>query len=103
MSDTASRTRKPARGPMAKFYKLLDGTRRQPLSDDLVGRMYRLLDEARGLTHDDAASVPSVRLLRVHGTEEELLAALLYESSAVSEEDALRAGMSADIFFPNVK
>ncbi|MDO8544532.1 MAG: DUF4838 domain-containing protein [Opitutaceae bacterium] len=40
----------PARAPMAKFYALLDGTKRQPLSDDLVGRMYRQLDEARGLT-----------------------------------------------------
>jgi thymidylate synthase ThyX len=38
-----------------------------------------------------AASGASVRLLRAHGTEEELLAALLYESSAVGEEEALRA------------
>jgi len=32
---------------------------------------------------------PSVRLLRAHGTEQELLAALLYEASAVGEEQAL--------------
>jgi thymidylate synthase ThyX len=38
-----------------------------------------------------AAAAPSVRLLRAHGTEEELLAALLYESTATSEADALRA------------
>jgi len=38
-----------------------------------------------------AAAAPSVRLLRAHGTEEELLAALLYESSATGEADALRA------------
>lgn len=44
-----------APGPMAKFYTLLDGTKRQPLSDDLIGRMYRLLDDARGLTRDAAA------------------------------------------------
>jgi thymidylate synthase ThyX len=31
-----------------------------------------------------------VRLLRAHGTEDELLAALLYESAATSEADALR-------------
>jgi thymidylate synthase ThyX len=43
-----------------------------------------------GLTHDDAAASPSVRLLRAHGTEEELLAALVYESAAVGEEEALR-------------
>jgi len=44
----------PARAPMAKFYALLDGAKRQPLCDDLIGRMYRLLDEARGLTGDGA-------------------------------------------------
>src|SRR4051812_37989134 len=43
-----------------------------------------------GLTHDNAAAGPSVRPLRVQGTEDELLAALLYESSAVSDEEALR-------------
>jgi thymidylate synthase ThyX len=32
-----------------------------------------------------------VRLLRAHGTEEELLAALVYEASAVGEEQALAA------------
>lgn len=44
----------PARGPMATFYHLLDGTKRQALSDDLLGRMYRQLDEARALTGDPA-------------------------------------------------
>jgi len=46
----------PARAPMAEFYTLLDGAKRRPLCDDLVGRMYRLLDEARGLTADPAIS-----------------------------------------------
>ncbi len=51
---------------------------------------------------DDAASedaaAPSVRLLRTHGSEEELLAALLYESAAVGEAAALEAvgGLSPD-------
>jgi hypothetical protein len=44
----------PARGPMANFYALLDGAKRQPLSDDVIGRMYRLLGEARRLTQDAA-------------------------------------------------
>lgn len=44
----------PARAPMGRFYSLLDGTKRQPLSDDLLGRMYRLLDESRQLTPDEA-------------------------------------------------
>jgi thymidylate synthase ThyX len=39
---------------------------------------------------DDVAA-PSVRLLRVHGSEEELLAALLFEASAGGEEQALSA------------
>ena len=46
------------------------------------------LDETGG---DDEAAVSSVRLLRVHGSEEELLAALLYEASTVGEEQALAA------------
>src|SRR5215831_7037350 len=45
------------------------------------------LDDAGG----DQAAAPSVRLLRAHGTEEELLAALLYEASTVGEEQALAA------------
>jgi thymidylate synthase ThyX len=40
-------------------------------------------------TEEDAA--PSVRLVRAHGSEEELLAALVYEASAVGEEQALAA------------
>jgi thymidylate synthase ThyX len=35
-------------------------------------------------------SAPSVQLLRAHGSEEELLAALLYESTATDEEHVLR-------------
>ena len=44
------------------------------------------LDEA-----DRQVTAPSVRLLRTHGSEEELLAALLYEASTAGEEQALRA------------
>jgi hypothetical protein len=44
------------------------------------------LGEAAG-----AEAAPSVRLLRAHGSERELLAALLYEASAAGEEQALRA------------
>ena len=44
------------------------------------------------------ASAPSVHLLRAHGSEEELLAALLYEASAVGEAQAMRAvaGLSGE-------
>ncbi|QDU94738.1 DUF4838 domain-containing protein [Lignipirellula cremea] len=43
-----------AQEPMKRFYTLLDGGHRQPLCDDLVGRMYRLLDEAHQATDDEA-------------------------------------------------
>jgi thymidylate synthase ThyX len=39
----------------------------------------------------EEATTPSVRLLRTHGSEEELLAALLYEAAAAGEEQALAA------------
>jgi thymidylate synthase ThyX len=47
--------------------------------------------ERVGLARPEQASAPSVRLLRVHGTETELAAALLYEASAVGEAEALAA------------
>jgi len=69
--------------------------------EDRGGRWIEYLRERReaaesaaarlGLGAGGEASAPSVRLLRAHGTEEELLAALLYESAGVSEGDALRA------------
>ena len=42
----------PAREPMDRFYRLIDGSRRPLLSEDLIGRMYRLLEESRGLIRD---------------------------------------------------
>ncbi len=69
--------------------------------DDRGGRWIEFLRERRSAADTVAARLglesrapeagPSVRLVRSHGTEEELLAALVYESSALSEEDALRA------------
>src|SRR4029079_11441382 len=40
---------------------------------------------------DEQVTAPAVRLLRAHGSEEELLAALLYEASSAGEEQALGA------------
>jgi thymidylate synthase ThyX len=47
---------------------------------------------------EHSAAAPSVRLLRAHGAETELLAALLYESAAGDEGQALQAveALSAD-------
>jgi thymidylate synthase ThyX len=70
--------------------------------EDRGGRWIEFLRERRsaadtvaarlGLEEEtEAVAAPSVRLLRAHGTEEELLAALLYESAATGEEAALRA------------
>ncbi len=69
--------------------------------EDRGGRWIEFLRERRtaadavaarlGLESRAAEVGPSVRLVRAHGTEEELLAALVYESSALSEEDALHA------------
>jgi thymidylate synthase ThyX len=69
--------------------------------EDRGGRWIEFLRERReaadaaaarlGLDTGEPAAAPSVRLLRAHGTEEELLAALLFESSASSEDEATRA------------
>jgi thymidylate synthase ThyX len=69
--------------------------------EDRGGRWIEFLRERRGaadaaaarlgLDEGTAAAAPSVRLIRAHGTEEELLAALLYESASTGEEEALRA------------
>jgi thymidylate synthase ThyX len=47
--------------------------------------------ERLGLETGDNVSAPSVRLLRASGTEAELLAALVFESAAVAEEDVQTA------------
>jgi thymidylate synthase ThyX len=73
---------------------------------DRGGRWIEYLSERReaadavaarlGLDVTAAAAAPSVRLLRAHGSELELIGALLYESSEVGEEDALRAVAQLD-------
>ncbi len=42
----------PARGPMATYYQLLDGSNKALLSDDMLGRMFQSLDQAKKLTND---------------------------------------------------
>ena len=74
------RVRRPDRG--GRWIEYL--RQRRAAADGAAARL--------GLAEPTAtARTPSVRLLRAHGTEEELLAALLYESAATSEEAALRA------------
>jgi thymidylate synthase ThyX len=67
---------------------------------DRGGRWIQFFEERRAASEGAAArlgldsakptAAPSVRLIRAHGTETQLAAALLYESSATGEEDALR-------------
>jgi thymidylate synthase ThyX len=73
---------------------------------DRGGRWIEFLRERReaaetvaatlGLDASASASAPSVRLIRAHGSELELIAALLYESSGVGEEEALRVVAQLD-------
>lgn len=51
-ADFLDRAFGSAKEPMAKFYQLIDGGNRPLLTDDLMGRMFRLLDEARKQTED---------------------------------------------------
>ena len=58
----------PAEEPMAEFYELIDGSSAdpynpevpRPMNDDMVGRMYRLLDDARDLAEGDDAVVARI-------------------------------------------
>ena len=52
IDDFLNKSFGPARGPMAKFYALINRANQPLPSQDLVGRMYRLLDEATKLTDD---------------------------------------------------
>src|SRR5436190_21515257 len=44
--DFLDRAFGPAQKPMADFYRLIDASSRPRLSSDLLGRMYRALDQA---------------------------------------------------------
>jgi thymidylate synthase ThyX len=67
---------------------------------DRGGRWIQFFEERRaasegaaarlGLDSAEPSAAPSVRLIRAHGTETQLTAALLYEASATGEEEALR-------------
>ncbi len=54
VDDFLTRAFGPARDPMADFYRLIDGSREHLLFDDLIGRMYRHLAEARELANSAA-------------------------------------------------
>ncbi len=51
--DYLTRAFGPAKEPMRDFYSLIDGDNNPLLSEDLIGRMYRSIDEALELAGDD--------------------------------------------------
>lgn len=53
-TDFLERAFGPARKPMDEFYRLIDKSSKPLLTDDLLGRMYRKLQEAWQLTDDPA-------------------------------------------------
>ncbi len=54
-ADFLDRAFGPAREPMDRFYRLIEGSRRPLLSEDLIARMYRLLEESRVLLLETSA------------------------------------------------
>ncbi len=90
-ADFLDRAFGAAREPMDRFYRLIEGSRRPLLSEDLIGRMYRLLDEARRTCNgerqgvsppsDDARSSSATRradALPLAGIADRLDAIILY-------------------------
>jgi thymidylate synthase ThyX len=63
---------------------------RREAADAVVARL------GVGVGAGAGATAPSVRLIRAHGTEIELVAALLYEQSGAGEEETLRAVAQLD-------
>lgn len=54
VEDFLTRAFGPAREPMRRFYKLIDGSNKQLLFTDQIARMYRLLGEAKQQTDSPA-------------------------------------------------
>ena len=54
VEDFLSKSFGAAKEPMSRFYRLMDGSQQPLVSDDLVGRMYRAIDDARKFTTDSA-------------------------------------------------
>ena len=81
MPSFLARVERPDRG--GRWIEFLEG--REATADRLAGRLG--LDRARS----EQAAAPSVRLLTVRGREDDLLASLLFESAAVSEEEVRSA------------
>ena len=86
VDDFLSRSFGPAKEPMAEFYRQLDGSRPHLVFNDQVGRLFRALEQARGL-----ADTPEIR-----GRIDDLVLyaryADLYHQYATSEGESRQAG-----------
>ena len=86
VEDFLHRSFGPAKAPMARFYEAIDGRTRPFLSDDLLGRMYRCLDEASRLAAGDAAVLARIGDLTLYARYVEL-----YRDYVASAEGPARA------------
>ncbi len=77
--DFLTRAFGPARAPIDRFYTAIDGANKPMLSDDLLGRMYRALDEARKLAGRDTRLLARIDALVLYTRYVELFH--VYEAS----------------------
>ena len=75
----------PAKAPMAEFYRLIDGSHKEVQLDDLVGRMYRALAQARR-SCDDPAIIARIDQLILYTRYVELFKA--YQAAKGEERQA---------------
>lgn len=76
--------------PMRDFYALLDGSRRRPLSHDLLGRMYRSLEAARQAASGDEAVMRRLDDLAVYTRIVELILQFTAKSDAANYSALMR-------------
>ncbi len=69
---------------MKVFYNLVDGSKRRPLSTDLVGRMYRALDQALKNKTLDSKMIKRINNLVLYTRECELM--LLFENGKTADK-----------------
>ena len=91
---------------LAELQKIIPSFVTRVPRPDRGGRWIEFLRERReaaetvaarlGIGAGDGSAAPSVRLVRAHGSELELIAALLFEATGAPEEDALRTVAQLD-------
>lgn len=72
-ADFLDRAFGPVRDPMDRFYRLIEGSRRPLLSDDLIGRMYRTLEEGRRSLRERASSLDQITVEAIGRRQDDLV------------------------------